>query len=64
MREDFHMPVILVSHDLGHVAKYATSYALISSSVVEVGSAKELYKSEKVREVFGLNIDGGEKIWK
>lgn len=64
MREDFHMPVILVSHDLGHVAKYATSYALISSSVVEMGSAKELYKSEKVREVFGLNIDGGEKIWK
>ena len=64
MREDFHMPVILVSHDLGHVEKYATSYALISSTVVEMGAAKDLHKSGKVREAFGLNIDGGEAVWK
>lgn len=64
MREDFHMPVILVSHDLGHVAKYANSYALIDRSIMEIGSAKNLYKSSKVREAFGLNIDGGEEAWK
>ena len=64
MREDFHMPVILVSHDLGHVAKYATSYVLINSGIVEMGNAKDLQRSEKVREAFGLSIDGGETIWK
>lgn len=64
MRKEFHMPVILVSHDLGHVVKYATSYALINHTVTETGKASELPKSRKVRETFGLDIGGGEEIWK
>lgn len=63
MREDYHMPVILVSHDLGHVVKYATSYALINHTVIETGSAQNLAQSAKVRETFGLDIGGGEKVW-
>ncbi len=63
MREDFHMPVILVSHDLGHVAKYANSYVLIDHSILETGSAKDLHKSKKVREVFGFDVNGGELEW-
>lgn len=64
MRQDFHMPVVLVSHDLGHVAKYATSYALMSHTISEIGSAKDLAKSSKVREVFGLDTDRGESVWR
>lgn len=64
MRNDYHMPVILVSHDLGHVAKYASSYALINHTVEEIGSAKELSQSTKVRETFGFDLDGGKDIWK
>ena len=64
MRNDYHMPVILVSHDLGHVAKYASSYALINHTVEETGSAKELLQSKKVRETFGFDLDGGKDIWK
>ncbi len=63
MREEFHMPVILVSHDLGHVLKYATSYALINHTVTETGKASELIQSQKVRETFGLEVGRGEKIW-
>ncbi len=63
MREDYHMPVILVSHDLGYVIKYATSYALINRTVIETGKAENLAKSQKVREIFGMDIGGGEKIW-
>ncbi len=63
MRDDFHMPVILVSHDLGHVVKYATSYALINKTVVEIGNAKDLIKSQNVRKTFGIEVDGGEQIW-
>lgn len=64
MREDYHMPVVLVSHDLGHVVKYATSYALIDHTVIETGQATELMNSKKVRETFGIEIDGGKDIWK
>lgn len=63
MREDYHMPVILVSHDIGHVIKYATSYALINHTVIETGKAQDLAQSQKVRETFGMDIGGGEKIW-
>ncbi|MBR0423042.1 MAG: ATP-binding cassette domain-containing protein, partial [Clostridia bacterium] len=64
MRKDFHMPVVLVSHDLGHVMKYATSYALMNHTISEIGNADNLSKSKKVREVFGLDTDRGDSIWK
>ena len=63
MRQDFHMPVVLVSHDLRHVMKYATSYALISHTISETGNTEDLLKSSKVREMFGLDTDRGESIW-
>ncbi len=62
MREDYHMPVVLVSHDLGHVVKYATAYALVDHTIIETGKACELMNSKKVRETFG--IDGVEELWK
>lgn len=64
MRKDFHMPVVLVSHDLGHVMKYATSYALMNHTISEIGNADNLSKSKKVREVFGLDTNRGDSIWK
>lgn len=64
LREDYHMPVILVSHDLGHVVKYATNYALIDHDVKETGKAKDLPDSVAVRQTFGMDIDRGEQIWK
>lgn len=63
LRSDYHMPVILVSHDLGHVMKYATSYALIDHTVVETGKATDLLHSRKVRETFGINLEGSEEVW-
>ncbi len=64
MRKDYHMPVILVSHDLGHVIKYASSYALINHTVSEIGKACDLIQSKKVRETFGLDLGGIQDIWK
>lgn len=64
LRTDYHMPVILVSHDLGHVEKYASSYALINHSVIETGQAINLAKSQNVKQTFGLSVSGGDKIWK
>ncbi len=59
MREEFHMPAVMVSHDLAQVSKYATSYALIDGAVIETGRACELAKSEKVRDLFGFDIGKG-----
>lgn len=64
MREEYHMPIILVSHDLGHVVKYANSYALINHTVLEIDKAENLSKSQKVQEIFGMDLTGGDKIWK
>lgn len=64
LRDDYHMPIVLVSHDLSHVAKYATSYALINHTVIETGSAKDLHKSKNVQNTFGINLEGGEELWK
>lgn len=63
LREDYHMPVILVSHDLGHVVKYANSYALVNHTLIETGFARDLLRSKKVRETFGLEIDESDEIW-
>lgn len=56
MREEFHMPIIMVSHDLGKVSKYATSYALIDGTVIETGKACDMINSSKVQDLFGLDL--------
>lgn len=52
------MPVILVSHDLAHVQKYATSAALLDKTVIISGRVDKVMASDQVREVFGLPIVG------
>ena len=49
------MPVILVSHDLSHVAKYATSAALLDKTVLVRGDVKSVMTTKEVREAFGLD---------
>lgn len=55
LRSEYHMPVILVSHDLSHVAKYATSAALLDKTVLVRGDVKTVMATKEVREVFGLD---------
>lgn len=55
MRNEFHMPIILVSHDLAQMKKYATKYALIEQRILEIGNAQNLSKSSKIKEIFGFD---------
>jgi zinc transport system ATP-binding protein len=55
MREEYHMPIVLVSHDLASVYKYMNNYVLIDSKVLEIGKAVDMYESEKVREALGFS---------
>lgn len=59
LRSEYHMPIILVSHDLGHVKKYATSLALIDHTVKAIGDAREMMKHPLLYETFGLDLEGG-----
>lgn len=59
LRSEYHMPVILVSHDLSHVARYATRAALLDRTILVSGDIKTVMASPEVRETFGLNIVGG-----
>lgn len=55
MRKEYHMPVILVSHDLIQVKKNVTKYALIESgSIIEVDNIQNLTESRNVKDIFGI----------
>ena len=59
LRSEYHMPVILVSHDLSHVARYATRAALLDRTILVSGDVKTVMASPQVRETFGLEVVGG-----
>ncbi len=60
LRSEYHMPIILVSHDLGHVRKYATAYALIDHTIIETNKVINMLNSKNVQRTFGINISDGE----
>ena len=56
LRSEYHMPVILVSHDLGHVKKYASKAAFLQDGTVAMQNAVDkVLNNPKVREAFGLD---------
>lgn len=59
LRSEYHMPVILVSHDLSHVERYATSAALLDRTILVSGDVKSVMKTPQVQEAFGLKLSGG-----
>ena len=59
LRSEYHMPVFLVSHDLSHVARYATRAALLDRTILVSGDVKTVMASPQVRETFGLDVVGG-----
>lgn len=62
MRKQHDMPIILVSHDLSHVMKYATRAALLAHTVVVSGPVEEVMHTDAVREAFGLKLAGGDSL--
>lgn len=61
MRAEHQMPMILVSHDLSHVEKYATRAVLLDRTVLVSGSVAEVMKTPEVQEAFGLKLTRGAK---
>lgn len=53
LKENFDLAVILISHDLDYVAKYADKVILLDKTILKEGGAKDVYESEPFRNMFG-----------
>ncbi len=53
LRREHHMAIVLVSHDLNLVKKYADRVALIGGGLMAVGAPVMVYTSEAFRKTFG-----------
>lgn len=54
------MAIILISHDLNMVAKYADQVILMDKGVVCSGTPKEVFADKRTRRIFGM-LAGGEE---
>ncbi len=67
LREAYDLSIILVSHDLDMVQKYADRVVLLNRTVLQVGSPDEILKSESFYKVFSMGwqrkpgTEGGEE---
>lgn len=52
LKENYDLAVILISHDLDYVRKYADKVILIDQSVRKQGSVKEVFASPEFCQVF------------
>lgn len=53
LKQNYDLSVILVSHDLNYVAKYADNVVLLDQKVLAEGSVSKVFRSDAFLEVFG-----------
>lgn len=52
LKKNYDLAIILISHDLDYVAKYADKVILLDTTIVKQGSVKEVYKSPEFERIF------------
>ena len=60
LKDHYDLAIILISHDLEYVKKYADHVVLLDKTVLTQGTVKEVFESEEFKTVFGVEE---EKIW-
>ncbi len=55
LRDKQHMAVLLVSHDLSLIRKYADKVVLLDKTVVAEGEADEVFAADAFKEAFGFS---------
>lgn len=53
LKNHYDLAVILISHDLDYVARYADQVILLDKTVVKQGSVRQVYESEEFTNLFG-----------
>ena len=59
LKEHYDLAVILISHDLDYVRKYADKVILLDQSIQKQGSAREVFASSEFRQVFQYGREEG-----
>lgn len=57
LKKNFDLAIVLISHDLDYVKRYADKVLLLDKTVLKQGSPKEVFTSSQFRDVFG--VEGG-----
>lgn len=52
LKVDYDLAIILISHDLDYVKRYADKVILLDKTILRQGNAKEVFQSEEFAEVF------------
>lgn len=55
LKENYDLAIILISHDLDYVRKYADRVILLDKTILRQGSPKEVFQSKEFAEVFQVN---------
>ena len=58
LKETHDLAIILVSHDLDYVYKYADNVILIDKTVTAAGKPKQVFESDAFKKVFGKGATG------
>ncbi len=53
LKRNYDLAIILISHDLDYVAKYADAVILLDKTVLKQGTVREVYGSSEFQRVFG-----------
>lgn len=53
LKNHYDLAIILISHDLDYVARYADQVILLDKTVVKQGKVRQVYESEEFLSVFG-----------
>ena len=53
LKDSHDMAVVIISHDLDYVAKYADNVILLDRTVLSEGTPKHVYESEAFKQMFG-----------
>ena len=53
LKEHYDLAIILISHDLDYVKKYADHVVLLDQTIVKQGSVKDVFESPEFASVFG-----------
>ncbi len=60
LKKHYDLAIILISHDLEYVAKYADKVILLESTILKQGTPKEVFNSPEFERVFAQDK---EEIW-
>lgn len=59
LRHNYHMAIVLISHDLELVAKYADRVALMGGRLLEEGTPEQVYATDAFQRIFGTHHTAG-----